>query len=643
LKASRDQILTAVTALSVVALALAEGGYSPRLTAALTIVVWWGVIAVLLIARAPGVAIPRAAVLAGCSLAGLSILAVISTGWASDDGRAVSDAVRTAGYAGLFALVVLVSRPGEWRPWLHGLALGLGVVAAVALATRFVPGFPGGDELIVEFIPSARGRLSDPIGYWNGLAACMAAGVVLFAWLAAAAQTRAGRSLAAAAIPLAAAVVYLASSRGGIAAAAVGLATLLALVPDRARTLASLVPPAIGSAVLVTVVSRQSDLVDGLVTSEASDQGTLMALLACVVCAGVAAVRWALDGGIARIEVSRGTARLAAGVLIVGLLAGLAAADLPRRLDEFNDPPAEQPATTGFVSSHLSSGSGSGRWQFWSAAVDAFAEEPVLGIGAGGYEGYWNRNGNIGQVVRDAHSIFLETLGELGVLGLLLLAGFLGAGIGAGALRSFGPADAEDEAAGGAVLLALLATGMASAAIDWTWEIPVVFALVVIAVALLTGPATLAASAATSKRIAFRPGSQGAFALGLATILVGWLAVCGSALVFLGESRLHESRSAAADGDLPEAARAAQDAASLEPWSAAPHVQLGLVQELQGDIAGGRQQLERAVELSPDDWAAYLVLTRLQTREGDLAASRRSLARARELNPLALSFTAPSP
>ena len=60
--------------------------------------------------------------------------------------------------------------------------------------------------------------------------------------------------------------------------------------------------------------------------------------------------------------------------------------------------------------------------------MDQFAERPVAGEGAGSFESWWAQNGTLRKFLRDAHSLYLETMGELGVLGLLALLGMFGTG-----------------------------------------------------------------------------------------------------------------------------------------------------------------------------------------------------------------------
>ena len=56
----------------------------------------------------------------------------------------------------------------------------------------------------------------------------------------------------------------------------------------------------------------------------------------------------------------------------------------------------------------------------------------MIGIGAGNYELWWNQHHTIDVITIDAHSLYLQTLAELGIVGILLLLGFLGTALYAG-------------------------------------------------------------------------------------------------------------------------------------------------------------------------------------------------------------------
>lgn len=610
-----------------VIVALPDGSNSPEAIAAGTLVIWWAVIVGLAVGAWPRAGVPRPAIAAGVCIAALAVLTALSLAWANDDGRAFVEVVRVAGYVGMFALVVLASAQGSARSWLLGLAMGLVAVAALALGSRLQPGLPGGDNEIGTSIPSARGRLSFPIGYWNGLGACMALGAVLLVWLAARGETRVGRSLALAALPAILLTIYLTSSRGAMSAGIVGVGVLIALGPARTRLLGGLAIAAVGGGVLIALTEQRPLLVDDPGTSAARFAGDEILLATLIVGASVGLVRYLIDDRLARLKLSWRAPRVAlaaAGVLAVG---ALIAADPVARFDEFKQPPEGEQLQEFSVSGDLTRGASSGRYQFWSTAADAFAEKPITGIGAGGYEAWWSQHGSLSVVVRNAHSLFWETLGELGAGGVILVISFLvlGAVHGWRRRKSGGSRAGVVEAT-----LAVLAAGIFSAAIDWTWEIPAVFGPVVVAVGLLTGPATF-------RRMQPAPDRR-AFGWGVATLLAGWAAVWVAGVLFLGELKLADSEAAAERGDLETAAQNASDASTLQPWAAEPHLQLALVHEQAGNFTGARREIGKAIDRAPDDWSLWFVASRIDEAAGDISAAFVNYGRARELNPRAPAF-----
>ncbi len=252
---------------------MAGGGFEPTAFAAAGLVVWIAVVvglAVGVVLRSP---VPAPAALAGLAVAGLAGLTALSLTWASDDGHAFEDAVRTLAYLGTFVLIVGVSVRGQARPWLVGLTVGLSVVGAVALLARFEPplfGEPDAD--LIETLPSTLGRLTYPIGYWNGLAAVMAAAIVLLSWFAATSTSRVGRSASVAALPPVILALWMTDSRGGLIAAVLAFAVLMATGPERARLMAILLG-ALAGGILVVVAEAHEELLSNPVAAEAAGQG----------------------------------------------------------------------------------------------------------------------------------------------------------------------------------------------------------------------------------------------------------------------------------------------------------------------------------------------------------------------------------
>src|SRR5204863_1288871 len=71
-------------------------------------------------------------------------------------------------------------------------------------------------------------------------------------------------------------------------------------------------------------------------------------------------------------------------------------------------------------SRRLFSLSGNSRSEYWHVAWREVKDHPWLGGGAGSFQRFWLRHRRLGLPVLDAHSLYLETLAELGPVGLAL-------------------------------------------------------------------------------------------------------------------------------------------------------------------------------------------------------------------------------
>ena len=579
---------------------------------------------------APRSQTPNAAWATGAALAAFAALLALSLAWSSDDGHGFEDVVRALAYLGTFVLVVAASKRAEARPWLAGLAIGLTAIAAIALLARFEPSWFGNpDADLAQSLPAALGRLTYPIGYWNGLAAVTAAAIALLTWFAAASASRWWRSLAVAALPVVMLALWITDSRGGIIAAAIAIAILVAIGPARTRLLANLAVGLAGAAVLIAVAESRDQLLNNPVDPAAAGQGDTMLLVTLLVVGAVLAVRYLLDGPLQTVSVSRTVGRAALIGAAVLALAGIVAVDPIQQFDEFKQAPTAADVESGDVG--FLRGGGSGRYQFWETAVDAFAGAPVEGVGASGYTPYWFEHREV------ADPGDPRALGRLRDPGrarparasppwppsspFAAVAG----------IRRLRAAAAVSETA---PALALLAVGLAAAAVDWTWDLPAVFGIAVVAAALLSGPATLPGpDPGPTRQARGEARSRRRFAAGVALLLIAWISICGSGLLLLSAHSLESSRDAAARGDVEAAIEAANDAIDLQPWAAEPRTQLALVYEQGGDLDEARKAIAEAIERAPDDYRLRLLAARMASSEGDAAAARRELLEAQRLNP----------
>jgi O-antigen ligase len=275
---------------------------------------------------------------------------------------------------------------------------------------------------------------------------------------------------AAATVPLLGAGLVLTFSRGAIAAALVGLLVLALLAPEPGQRQATLVAGIV--AALAGAAAALLPAVRTLGGAHRSAEG--LAMLAVLVVLGAAAALMARREPAPRVTAAprrTGLARAAALVAAVLALAALAAA-LERGPDQRTGASAQRLASTE-----------SNRYEYWKVAVRTWSEHPLVGHGSGSFQADWLRERTITEVVRDAHSLYLETAAELGLAGLLLLAAFLG-GVLASAVRAH--RRAPGAAAGPA---AALAVWLVHAGLDWDWEMP---ALTLVAIALMGALVALA-------------------------------------------------------------------------------------------------------------------------------------------------------
>ncbi len=133
------------------------------------------------------------------------------------------------------------------------------------------------------------------------------------------------------------------------------------------------------------------------------------------------------------------------------------------------------------------------RPSYWRVALEDAATHPLVGSGAGSFDDFWVEHRPIPANVRDAHSLYLEVLAELGPVGLVLLLALLAAPLVAAARLRARPVVA---AAAAGYLAYLVHAGL-----DWDWEYPVVtLAGLASGAALLIAARTEASSLSASRR-----------------------------------------------------------------------------------------------------------------------------------------------
>ena len=254
------------------------------------------------------------------------------------------------------------------------------------------------------------------------------------------------------------------------------------------------------------------------------------------------------------------------------------------------------------------------REELWRVASDAARSEPLAGTGAGTFARVWLQERPSPVQEDDAHNVYLETLGEVGPLGLALLAAALAVPVAAAASVRHEPLAPAAASAYAAFLV--------HAGIDRDWAVP---AVVVAAVAAAASLLLLARPRAPAAIV----GPRLRLVLVLGATVVGLAALVG----LVGNTAVANAEDAAAEGSWVDAETRARHASWLAPWSAVALRLRGEAEYARGDVEAARASLRRAVERDPTDPELWLALA--NSLRGNARA--RALAQALRLNPLGVA------
>ena len=570
--------------------------------------------------RRPFDSISPPLMIAGGALTLLAAWTWLSGGWSDAPIRATTEFQRVA----LCAVTLIffgsfLRRRGGLALAVRGMALAVAAVSVVALATRLYPdvysvggGFSGA-------------RLAYPLDYWNGLGLLAGVGLVLMLHLSSdLRESWPIRALAAGGVPVAATTVYFTFSRGATAALVGGVLVYLAVGRPRGAIAALLATAPTTFLALHSAYGADLLGTERNSTLAAAAQGHRVAG-ALVLCAAAAvvvriALIW-LDSRLSNVRLSIATRQTlvvaAAVVALVGVGAAVLA-DAPARAgdawDSFTQKEKGGDARTRFRSVTLS-----GRQDHWHVALSNYRRDRLKGQGAGTFELQWLRSRPDSSAVIDAHSLYIEVLSELGLLGLLFLVAALGTLLVALARRARG----EPRAIFAAIFAVSLMWAV-HAGVDWDWELAAVSAW----------PFALAgiALARTTRRESVEGGAP-LWVLRAATGLACLVVAVGALRMVVSTDSLARGIRDYRAGDCDAArskAKTSLTALDSQPQAAAIE---GYCDALHGRNRAALNEMQEAVRLDPQHWRYRYGLAIVRAMAGK--DPRPDLELARRLNPLA--------
>jgi UDP-GlcNAc:undecaprenyl-phosphate GlcNAc-1-phosphate transferase len=563
----------------------------------------------------------RTAVVALGSLMLLWGWSLVSTSWGESADRGTADAGRWLLYAALLGVFLLLIRDDRLARFLLAV---LGLVIAgfgVYLLARMLAG--DGQALFLA------NRLHGPLGYVNGEAGYLLLGV----WpLIAAAERARSAALAGAAVAgatMLVALVVLSETRAVIPALVIAVLVLLTTVPGRRRRAWLLV--VIGAAV-VAAGPALTDVYRHTPAGQVPTAGRITT--AAEWAAGAALVGgaawWAAlvaRRSLGRATTAMSSAGLGAVACGIGLLIVLTVPHPLHRISTEAHAFTQLRPTSETSSTRFFSGGGN-RFDYWRIAWSELRGSPWKGVGAGSYPTDYFRLRRTSESITQPHSIELQALAELGVVGGLGVAGLAGAvliGFGRRVRRAGRSSrDATISVAAGGVFL----TWFVHTSVDWLHLLPGVTGVALGAAAVLLGP-----SAAPKDR---RP-SEGRRALRRQTAALAACAVLVVAgAVFLARAVVADRYAASARSALPahpiqalsDANRSLrlQESATTRYTQAAAYARLNYYRRAQATLLGVTRR-------EPSNFVAWGLLGDLATRRVEVKQARRYYRRSHALNP----------
>jgi len=562
----------------------------------------------------------------------LGALTALSIAWSLHPADSWVEANRTLAYAAAFACGIAAVRIGRarWPAILMGVLLALGAICVYGLATKVAPAWLAPDETY--------GRLREPYGYWNAVGVTAAMAMPLCLWLGTRrAGGRLANSLAWPLLGLFIVTMLLSFSRGSIVAAVAGIAVWLVLVPRRLETLALLVPAALTAAAVTAWAFAKGALTDDRIAlADRKDAGielglVLLAMIVVLFAAGMliqarAERKPLTQRGRRQIGIAALAALAATPLIALGALA-LSERGIGGTLsDRWHDLSKTEAITPQNTPGRLTE-TASVRSIYWRRALHVFEDHPVAGAGAGAFAQSQLRYRKEQARAKHAHGYVLQTLADLGLVGLGVSLVALAAWLVAAATtlhlrrgRIVAPDDRWPAERIGLAAIALVAVvfGVHSA-LDWTWFVPAVAMTGLFCAGWVAGRGAIGVRdplagvqplEAVRPALPRRPRLYGRLVLAVPVLALALASSLAVSAPWRSREKGDRSLELVAEGDYAGARSAAERAKDLDPLSPQPYFDLAAVEDAEGDERAALLMLERAVQVEPASVEAW-------TRLGD--------------------------
>jgi hypothetical protein len=633
----RSQIGPLIPGLIVVAVMLVwvvdNGGYDPTTW-------YWGALVILamlaaaLLTRRRGIPLGRPTIVALGAFAAYVAWSYLSITWAGSRGDALDGSNRAL----LYLLIFSVMAMAPWTPRrglvaLTAFALFVGGVGIVLLAR-----LSGGRHIAGLFVS---GRLASPTGYINASAALFTLAALVAIVLASRSELPGeirGALTAAACADLQLAVIV--QSRGWLFTLPLVAIVGILVTRERLRVAAAAVLPIAGALIPLHRLLDVFKGAEGNYLTQAAGRAGTTALIVCVVVLIVATViAWAerllkpqpLTVGAKR-RLGAVIVALAAVAFVVGGFGathGHPFSFIKRQWNGFSHPTNHYSTQSHFADV------GSGRYDVWRVALDAFVANPIGGLGQDNFDNYYVIHRRTTEEPAWTHSLELRLLAQTGLVGFLLFAAFIGAALLA-ASRAIRRRSGLGSAVAAVALLPLV-VWLIHGSLDWFWEMPALSgpALGFLGIALAlsrehaaVAPAPAQAAVPPAPDPARRPFGWRAVAAVVAAVAIG--------TVVFGFPYLSARQTAAAEATAatdPDAALSMlRKAADLDPLSATPGRSAGTIALNTAEYRSAQSWFVQVVSRDPGGWFGWFGEGLASSALGDRSLAHSELARALSIN-----------